>query len=511
MHEHARERVAVALSSGITLYPLGAYYVGNHLHGTCSFACCSLSYPPQPAQKDVVTYSQYNHQTQLTVPGSIYTLRISGYPVPMGDKILAQAQNNDFLALARKIAQETGNMPLIQGTQWAPLQDALKAIGCDHRAFPLPSHWTPSAILTGHEPGIHEAVFKQIGEFSLPLKAGLKMTLFPLEEIKCSYPGPTVGGVPGPPCNKSVACGSFRIIVDNTPCSTPRNDLGIHVNFGPFQEVMCNHFICNECLPHWHKEVIGELTQSLESPSGSKIQVRCFIPSCDCTVGDPLVLEETMRALGCNFIVNTEYSKSPIKRSSTKVKEEKTEEVKFTDPTSDSVQIVAHASLDPELIISWASDAADFNFGVHASMVSVCGSMQLRDPDTDEWAENIPGDEKIFCTTDVTFSYTEPLAPTFSAIFTLKAILDPVSGCLKFCGITPCEFSGVDPSEIIRVNPLTQTEAPKQPHGGAKRTLDLDSMGEGGASTLQIKRVFITNVKGTFFGMSESVEASKRR
>jgi hypothetical protein len=27
---------------------------------------------------------------------------------------------------------------------------------------------------------------------------------------------------------------------------------------------------------------------------------------------------------------------------------------------------------------------------------------------------------------------------------------------------------------------------------------------------LQVKRVFITNVKGTFFGMSESEEASKR-
>jgi hypothetical protein len=356
MHEHARERVAIALSSGITPYPLCAYilampgphaisarcvqqifllprmlldtlvfmcslytctlcpadfsvaknavghscmhvgedHVGNHLHGICSFACCSLSYPPQPAQKDVMTYSQYNHQIQLTVPGSVYTLRISGYPVPMGDKILAQAQSNDFLALTRKIAQETGNMPLIQGTQWAPLQDALNTIGCDHRAFPLPSHWTPSAILTGHEPGIHDAVSKQIGEFSLPLKAGLKMTLFPLKEIKCSYPGPTVNGVPGPPCNKSVACSSFRIIVDNTPCSTPRNDLGIHVNFGPFQEVMCNHFICNECLPHWHKEVIGELTHPLESPSGSKVPVRCFIPSCDCTVGDPSVLEETM-------------------------------------------------------------------------------------------------------------------------------------------------------------------------------------------------------------------------
>jgi hypothetical protein len=118
--------------------------------------------------------------------------------------------------------------------------------------------------------------------------------------------------------------------------------------------------------------------------------------------------------------------------------------------------------------------------------------MQLRDPVTEEWAEHIPGDEKIFCITDVTFSYTEPLAPTFIAIFTLAAILDPASGCLKYCGVTPGEFSGVDPSEIIRVNPLTQTEAPKQPHGGAKRTLDLDGktldldgMGEGGASTLQ--------------------------
>jgi len=28
---------------------------------------------------------------------------------------------------------------------------------------------------------------------------------------------------------------------------------------------------------------------------------------------------------------------------------------------------------------------------------------------------------------------------------------------------------------------------------------------------VQCKRVFITNVKGTFFGMSESEEASKRR
>jgi hypothetical protein len=28
---------------------------------------------------------------------------------------------------------------------------------------------------------------------------------------------------------------------------------------------------------------------------------------------------------------------------------------------------------------------------------------------------------------------------------------------------------------------------------------------------LQVKRVFITNVKGTFLGMSESEEASKRR
>ena len=31
------------------------------------------------------------------------------------------------------------------------------------------------------------------------------------------------------------------------------------------------------------------------------------------------------------------------------------------------------------------------------------------------------------------------------------------------------------------------------------------------ARRCQVKRVFITNVKGTFFGMSESEEASKRR
>ena len=30
-------------------------------------------------------------------------------------------------------------------------------------------------------------------------------------------------------------------------------------------------------------------------------------------------------------------------------------------------------------------------------------------------------------------------------------------------------------------------------------------------AVIQIKRVFITNVKGTFLGMSESEEASKRR
>jgi len=30
-------------------------------------------------------------------------------------------------------------------------------------------------------------------------------------------------------------------------------------------------------------------------------------------------------------------------------------------------------------------------------------------------------------------------------------------------------------------------------------------------NTAQVKRVFITNVKGTFLGMSESEEASKRR
>ena len=41
----------------------------------------------------------------------------------------------------------------------------------------------------------------------------------------------------------------------------------------------------------------------------------CFVPSCNCAVGDPLTLEDTMRSLGCKFTVSAEYSKSPMKRS----------------------------------------------------------------------------------------------------------------------------------------------------------------------------------------------------
>ena len=80
----------------------------------------------------------------------------------MSDKTLAKVQNGNFFALARSIAQETGNMPLTQGTQWATLQETLKAIACDHRAFTLPSYWSQTAVLTGHELAIHEALFKQI-------------------------------------------------------------------------------------------------------------------------------------------------------------------------------------------------------------------------------------------------------------------------------------------------------------------------------------------------------------
>ena len=339
-----------------------------HLHASCLSKTPSdnpkpvLLYPPQLAQKEVVSHPKYNHQTQLTESGPVHMFHIPGCPMVMSDKTLAKVQNGNFFALARTITQDTGNMPLIQGTQWATLQvklhrsfvirhdlpnaifmvnlrhlvnhlslcaleisicthdnrlmlqDTLKTIGCDHRTFNLTSHWSLTAELTGHKPAIHETVFKQIGEFSLPLKAGIKMMLFPLEEIKCSYPGPTVGGIQGLPCNTQVACEFFRVIGDNVVCSTPSNDLGIHVNFGPSQEGMCSHFICNQCLSYWHKDVNGKLPQSLGSPSGSKTPMRCFIPSCDCTVGDPLILEETMQSLRCNFISNAKYSKSPMKR-----------------------------------------------------------------------------------------------------------------------------------------------------------------------------------------------------
>ncbi len=274
-------------------------------------------------------------------------------------------------------------------------------------------------MLTGQELAIHEALFKQIGEFSLPPKVGTNMMLFPLEDIRCSYPGPTMGDTPGLPCNKPVACEFFRVILDNTVCSTPNNDLGIHVNIGPSQTEMCSHFICIQCLPQWHKNVIGKLPQSLGSPPGSKTPVHCFIPSCDCIVGDPLTLEDTMRWLGCKFTVSAEYSKSPMKRSISTAGGVAKEAPKPEELPADSVRIIAHASIDPEWIVAWASEAGDFNFGVRSTLASVCKGIQLRDTTTEEWTDSIPSTDRTFCTTVVTFSDAKPLAQKFSDIISV--------------------------------------------------------------------------------------------
>ena len=111
----------------------------------------------------MVSHPIYNHLTQSTEPGPVLTFHTLGRPTPMSDKTLAKVQNGDFFALARSIAQATGSMPLIQGSQWPTMQDTLKNITCDHWAFSLPSDWVPTAMLTGHEPAIHEALVKQIG------------------------------------------------------------------------------------------------------------------------------------------------------------------------------------------------------------------------------------------------------------------------------------------------------------------------------------------------------------
>jgi hypothetical protein len=277
-------------------------------------------------------------------------------------------------------------------------------------------------MLTGHEPAIHEALVKQIGEFSLPPKAGTNLMLFPLEEIRCSYPGPTVGGTPGLPCNRPVACEYLRVIVDNGVCTTPNNNLGIHVNIGPSQKEMCNHFICIQCLPHWHENVIGKLHHSLGSSPGSKTPVHCFVPSCDCIVGDPLTLEDTMRSLGCKFIVSVEYSKSPMKHSISTMGAAAKEASKHEELPANSVRIIAHASIDPEWIVAWASEVSDFNFDVRSTLTSVCEGIQLRDPDTEEWTDSIPSTDRTFCTTVVTFA-DAPLAQKFNDMFNLEAIL----------------------------------------------------------------------------------------
>jgi hypothetical protein len=99
-----------------------------HLHATCLSKTPSdkpqpgLLHPPQLAREEVVSHPKYNHQTQPTEPGLVHIFHIPGCPIPMSDKTLAKVQNGNFFALARSIAQETGNMPLTQGTQWATLQ-----------------------------------------------------------------------------------------------------------------------------------------------------------------------------------------------------------------------------------------------------------------------------------------------------------------------------------------------------------------------------------------------------
>ncbi len=271
--------------------------------------------------------------------------------------------------------------------------------------------------------------------------------------------------------------------MDNGVCTTPNNNLGIHVNVGPSQKEMCNHFICIQCLPHWHENVIGKLHHSLGSSPGSKTQVHCFVPSCDCIVGDPLTLEDTMRSLGCKFIVSAEYSKSPMKRSISTTGAAAKEASKHEELPANSVQIIAHASIDPEWIVAWASEVSDFNFGIHSTLTSVCEGIQLRDPDTEEWTGSIPSTDRTFCTTVVTFA-DAPLAQKFNDMFNLEAILDPVAGCLTFCGVTLDEFGEIDPSEIIQVNPPPRVAVPTQQYAGSKRMLDLNA-GIYGSSAAQ--------------------------
>ncbi len=99
----------------------------------------------------------------------------------------------------------------------------------------------------------------------------------------------------------------------------------------------------------------------------------------------------------------------------------------------------------------------------------------MRDPTTEEWTDSILSTDRIFCTTVVTFADAKPLAQKFSDMFSLEAILDPVAGCLAFCGVTPEDFGEIDPSEIIQVNPPSRVVAPTQPNAGSKRMLDLNT------------------------------------
>ena len=160
------------------------------------------------------------------------------------------------------------------------------------------------------------------------------------DEIFCSFPQVGSDGSTLIAFCKSVSCSYFQVIVIDIICSAPHKSLGIHVKVGNLGEGECPHFICKDCLSHWHRQVTSKLAQSDCSSSGTNPVVHCFHDDCKALVGNLLSLEAIIRANG-------------LSRPRSVV------------ATVDVVKIAAPAIIDPDSVIEWASIYPDFNFGAH--------------------------------------------------------------------------------------------------------------------------------------------------
>ena len=334
-------------------------------------------------------------------------------------------------------------------TPTTPWQLVVKGKGADHRSFPLPEGYTADTTLLGHERAIGQALFKAIGEFSLPSLDKKDIKIFPKGDLTCTYMKPQTEGADPTPCGKQIGCEYLKFFVGEKVYSTPHRDLGIHAHFGSGSEGLdCVHFICLACLPKWHKSVVERLGEMTSPATGSSIKIECFHENCAYHVGSLMSLEETMRIHHCNFESLAVCTKSPQRLAQS------------TNTPVDGVSVVAPAIIDPRHLVGWATKFSNTNFS--DSVLKIFSTPDLINSETDEWGEEVDINDAAICTSEIIFNSPDGnLGTAFAAVFTPDAISEPERGCLRYIETAlDIDVNDFPVNSQIIVDPINSTEHP---------------------------------------------------